>query len=170
MTGKTCNGSGANPYLISSVSLSGNGDTLTLYGGPSIGQPVYYDVDSIGMSGKGQLAVNGYVVLNVKTSLSLTGQGILNGLTQAAEAVQINYAGTGGVSIGGNGAMSAVLTAPNATVSLGGGGSKGYMVGSIRALNVSVQGGYPLHYDVALNRLDGILGQVAVSSYTRIKH
>lgn len=170
VTGKTCNGSGANPYLISSVSLSGNGDTLTLYGGPSIGQPVYYDVDSIGMSGKGQLAVNGYVVLNVKTSLSLTGQGILNGLTQAAEAVQINYAGTGGVSIGGNGAMSAVLTAPNATVSLGGGGSKGYMFGSIRALNVSVQGGYPLHYDVALNRLDGILGQVAVSSYTRIKH
>jgi hypothetical protein len=72
--------------------------------------------------------------------------------------------------MGGNGAMSAVLTAPNASVTLGGGGSKGYMMGSIRALNVSVQGGYPIHYDVQLNRIDGTVSQMAVSSYTRIKH
>jgi Tfp pilus assembly protein PilX len=74
ITGSTCNGSAANPYLISGISLSGNGDTLTLYGGPSVGQPVYYDIDSISMSGKGQLAINGYVVLSVRSSLNLTGQ------------------------------------------------------------------------------------------------
>jgi hypothetical protein len=165
----TCNGSKANPYLISSVNLSSPSDILTLYGGPSVGQPVYYDVDSISMSGQSQLAINGYVVLNVKSSLSLTGQGIVNGITQSPEAVQINYAGTSGVSIGGNGAMSATVTAPDATVSLGGGGSKGYFIGSIRALNVSDQGGYPVHYDVQLSRLDGTVGQMIVSSYTRIK-
>ena len=65
--------------------------------------------------------------------------------------------------------MSATVTAPDATVSLGGGGSKGYFIGSIRALNVSDQGGYPVHYDVQLSRLDGTVGQMIVSSYTRIK-
>lgn len=168
-SGSTCNGSAANPYLISSISESANGQTMTLYGGASVGQPVYYDISSLSLSGKGLLSVSGYVVLNVQTSLTLTGNGIANGLTQAPEAVQINYAGTNAVSIGGNGAMSAVVTAPNASVTLGGGGSSGYMVGSIRALNVSDQGGYPIHYDIQLNRLDGTLGQAVMSSYTRIK-
>jgi hypothetical protein len=65
--------------------------------------------------------------------------------------------------------MTAILTAPLATVNLGGGGSSGYFVGAIRALNVSAQGGYPLHYDVQLSRLDGVMGQAIVSSYARIK-
>ena len=53
---------------------------------------------------------------------------------------------------------------------LGGrGGSSGYFVGAIRALNVSDQGGYPMHYDVQLQRLDGVMGQAIVSSYARIK-
>jgi len=69
----------------------------------------------------------------------------------------------------GNAAMTAILNAPLATVNLGGGGSSGYFVGAIRALNVSDQGGYPLHYDVQLSRLDGVMGQAIVSSYARIK-
>ncbi len=60
--------------------------------------------------------------------------------------------------------------APNATVDLGGGGSSGYFVGGIRALNVNDHGGFPVHYDIQLNRVEGTLGQVLVSSYTRIKH
>jgi hypothetical protein len=86
------------------------------------------------------------------------------------EAMQINTACPGScVSMGGNGGLSAIVTAPNATVSLGGGGSKGYMVGAIRAANVSVFGGYPVHYDLQLNRLEGVMGQTVISSYTRIK-
>jgi hypothetical protein len=118
------------------------------------------------------IAVNGYVVFNVKTSIDIKGQGVSNSLTTAPEAVQINYAGTdasGGVSLHGNAAMTAVLTAPLATVTLGGGGSSGYYVGSIRALNISDQGGYPVHYDIQLSRLDGTVGQMIISSYTRIK-
>ncbi|MGA2610758.1 MAG: hypothetical protein ABSH01_25205 [Terriglobia bacterium] len=112
--------------------------------------------------------MDGYVVFTVRTSIDIEGQGVSNSLTTAPEAVQINYAGTdasGGVSLHGN----AVLAAPLATVTLAGGGSSGYFVGSIRALNVSDQGGYPVHYDVQLSRLDGAVGQMVVSSYTRIK-
>ena len=167
----TCNGSKANPYLISSI--SSNNDTFTFYGGPDIAHPVYYDIDSTSLGGNhATIAVNGYVVFNVQTSIDIKGQGVSNSLTTAPEAVQINFAGTdasGGVSLHGNAAMTAVLTAPLATVTLGGGGSSGYFVGSIRALNVSDQGGYPMHYDIQLSRLDGTVGQMILSSYTRIK-
>jgi hypothetical protein len=144
---------------------------VQLLGGPDVAHPIYYDVDSISESGKAQINVSGYVVINVRTSMSITGNGVTNGVTTdiPPEAVQINYAGNGSVSLGGNGAISAVINAPNADVSLGGGGSKGYMIGSIQANNVSVQGGYPIHYDLQLNRLGGSLGITVTTGYCRKK-
>lgn len=167
VTGATCDGSAANPYLVSSISPNGT-NTVTLVGGASEATPAYYDIDSISYSGGAKLAVTGFVVLNVKSTLSIAGQGIANSLTVEPEALQINFAGTS-ASLGGNGGMSAIITAPNASVSLGGGGSAGFMVGAIRAKNISDQGGYPVHYDIRLNRLGGTMAQTAVSSYTRIK-
>jgi hypothetical protein len=172
IVGTTCTGTAANPYLITDVSLSGSGTTLTLFGGPDYAHPVYYDLSTINESGTGAITISGYVVLNVKTSVSITGQGITNAMNsnQPPEALQINTACSGScVSMGGNGGMSAIVTAPNATVTVGGGGSKGYMVGAIRSANVSVMGGYPVHYDLQLNRLQGVMGQTVISSYTRIK-
>lgn len=165
-----CNGSASNPYLINSVSLTGgSSNVVTLYGGPNIFSPAYYDIDTLNESGQGSITIEGYVVLNVRTNLSITGQGIANPLSTEPEALQIKYAGTNTVSLGGNGAMSAIVTAPLATVNLGGGGSKGYIVGAIQANVVNTQGGYPLHYDIQLNRLEGTMGQMVVSSYSRIK-
>ncbi len=169
----TCNGTAAHPYEINSMSISGSGPTVQLIGGPDPLNPVYYDIDSISESGKSEIDVSGYVVLNVRTSMSITGNGVSNGVGGTVdippEAVQINYAGTSGISLGGNGAISAVISAPNADVTLGGGGSKGYMVGSISANNVSVQGGYPIHYDLQLSRLGGTLGVMVTTAYSRKK-
>ncbi len=171
ITGALCNGSKANPFLISSVTLTGGtSKTLTLYGGTDIAHPVYFDIDSLNEAGQGKIAINGYFVLNVKSSMSITGQGILNALTNAPpEAMQINYAGTSSAALGGNGGMSAVVTAPLATVNLGGGGSAGYLVGAVRALSTNDAGGYPIHYDIQLNRVEGTMGQMVISSYSRIK-
>lgn len=168
----TCDGTATKPYLISGISLSGGGDTLTLFGGPDYEHPVNYDIDTLSETSKGAIVINGFVVLNVKTSLTITGQGITNAMSsnEPPEALLINTVCSGAcVSLGGNGGMSAIVTAPNATVSLGGGGAKGYMVGAVRAANVSDQGGYPVHYDVQLNRLEGVMGQTVISSYSRIK-
>jgi hypothetical protein len=105
--------------------------------------------------------------------MSITGNGVTNGIGGTVdippESVQINYAGTSGGSLGGNGAISALVNAPNATVTLGGGGSKGYFVGAIQANVVTDQGGYPVHYDLQLNRLGGAVGTMAISSYSRTK-
>ena len=169
----TCNGTAAHPYEINSINISGNGTSVQLIGGPDALHPVYYDIDSISESGKAQINVSGYVVLNVRTSLGITGNGVTNGIGGTVdippEAVQINFAGSGSVSLGGNGAISALVNAPNASVTLGGGGSKGYFVGAINAYNVSDQGGYPVHYDIQLDRLSGTMGVVVATAYSRKK-
>ena len=171
----TCNGTAAHPYEISSISMSGGGGgsnapVLELVGGPNALNPVYYDIDSLSET-QGQINVSGYVVINIKSSLSIGGLGVSNGVSSSIppQCVVINYAGTNSVSISGNGAVSALLNAPNATVSLGGGGSGGYFVGAIQANNVSVQGGYPIHYDVQLSQAGGTMGVMVTSAYSRKK-
>ena len=171
----TCAGTSAHPYEISSISMSGGGGggnapVLELVGGSSPLNPVYYDISSLSET-QGQINVSGYVVLNIQTSLTIGGLGISNGVSSSIspEAVVINYAGTNSVSISGNGAISALLNAPNATVSLGGGGSGGYFVGAVQANNVSVQGGYPVHYDVQLSHAGGTMGVMVTSAYSRKK-
>jgi hypothetical protein len=161
--GFTCNGSAANPYLISELS-----GTVTLVGGADVFNPVYYDIDSISLTGNNGITVTGYVVWNVKSSLAIHGNGVANTLTNAPESCQINFAGTSG-AIGGNGAFSAVVIAPLAEISMKGGGSKGYMVGSVQANNIDFQGGYPLHYDIQLNRAGGQLGVIVTTGYSRKK-
>ncbi len=170
----TCDGTSAHPYEIASISMSGGGGgnapVLELVGGSSPLNPVYYDIGSLSEA-QGQVNVSGYVVLNIQTSLSISGLGISNGVASSIspECLVINYAGTSGVSISGNGAISALLNAPNATVNLGGGGSGGYFVGAIQANNVSVQGGYPVHYDVQLRHAGGTMGVKVTSAYSRKK-
>ena len=170
----SCNGTSSHPYEIASVSMSGggvsNGPKLRLVGGTNPLIPIYYNIDSLSEN-QGEIQVSGYVVVNIKSSFSIAGLGISNGvaLSIPPEAVVINYAGTSGVSINGNGAISAVVNAPNATVSLGGGGSGGYFVGAIQANNVIVQGGYPVHYDVQLSRAGGVMGVLVTSAYGRKK-
>ena len=190
IVGLVCNGSapdpvtGQGPYLIRSISMTGS--TLNLVGGTNPTNPVYYDIECIQQTG-GSINISGYVVLNVQgqggagcggaTNLDLEGNGISNGIPCTAPcsnippvALTINYAGTTrGVKIGGNGAISGVLNAPLADVALGGGGANGYMVGAIQANNVSVQGGYPIHYDVQLGRVGGSLGTLVTTAYGRKK-
>jgi hypothetical protein len=106
--------------------------------------------------------------LNVKSTLSIAGNGIANGLSLAPQQCQIFFAGTS-ASVSGNGDVSAVITAPLASVTLGGGGSKGSFLGAISAKNISDQGGFPVHYDIQLSKMNGSLAQSLVSSYTRLK-
>ncbi len=171
----SCNGTAAHPYEISSISMTGGGrggnaPRLELVGGSSPLNPVYYDIGSLSQN-QGEIDVSGYVVINIKSSLSIGGLGIANGVSSSIppESVVINYAGTNAVSISGNGAISALLNAPNADVNLGGGGSGGYFVGAVQANNVSVQGGYPVHYDVQLSRTGGTMGVMVTSASGRKK-
>lgn len=182
MAGYTCNGTTSNPFLIGSISLNGNGAKMQIVGGPDIFHPVVYDIGSISDGSKGEIDVSGYVVLNLPacsgscSNFSVTGNGITNGVTGTVDippaAVSINDACSGSCfSIGGNGAVSALINAPNATVSLGGGGNGGYFVGAIQANNITDMGHYPIHYDVQLGgrNLGGTVSVPVVTAYNRKK-
>jgi hypothetical protein len=166
----SCTGAVDHPYEIGDITMKGGSPTLRLIGGPDPFHPVYYDINTFSQN-QGSVQVSGYVVLNVKSSFSIGGNGISNGITSSIppECVQIQYAGTDPVTINGNGAVSAVINAPNADVTMGGGGSGGYMVGSIQAKNVNVHGGYPVHYDVQLSRVGGVMGVPVTTAYNRKK-
>lgn len=170
MSGMTCDGTKDHPYLIDRIKMQTSSSTLTIVGSASVRNPAYYDIDSFQQTG-GTVIVTGHVVLNTRSSFSVSGSGISNGITSdiAPEYVKINYAGTSSVSLGGGGAVSAIIEAPNADVTLGGGGSSGYMVGAIKANNIVVQGGYPVHYDVQLNRAGGSVGVLVTTGYSRSK-
>jgi hypothetical protein len=148
----------------------GSGPTLRLVGSADPLNPVYYNIDSFTQN-KGEIQVSGYVVLNVQSSFTMAGKGIVNGISTSIppEYVTINYAGTSEVKINGNGAVCAVLNAPNATVTLGGGGSAGYFLGAIQARDVAVHGGFPVHYDVQLSRVGGVMGVPVTTAYNRKK-
>lgn len=171
VAGLWCDGTQARPYLINYIGISGGAaNIVTLVGGPDIFHPVYYDVDQISEAGQSSIQARGYIVLNVKTNLSITGQGTSNtAMNNAPETMVINYIGTNDAHLGGNGSISAVVIAPNATVTLKGGGVGGYMLGSIQANNVLMQGGYPLHYDIQLSNAGGALGRIITISYNRRK-
>jgi Tfp pilus assembly protein PilX len=171
----SCNGSYTNPYEISSISMTGGGKAgsapvLRLIGGPDPFNPVYYNIDDLSQN-QGSIEVSGYVVLNVKSGLTISGNGISNGIASSIppECVMINYAGTNAATINGNGAVSAVINAPDADVNLGGGGSAGYMIGSVQAKNINVLGGYPIHYDINLSRVGGVMGVPVTTAYNRKK-
>jgi Tfp pilus assembly protein PilV len=165
-----CTGTAAHPYEINSITMSGSSPVLNLVGGPDALHPVYYDIATLDET-QGNINVSGYVVLNVQTTLKIAGNGISNGVASSIPpmAVQINYAGTNTVTLQGNGALCAVVNAPNAEVDLGGGGSGGYMIGSIQADKIVDNGGFPVHYDVSLNQVSGTLGTVVSTAYSRRK-
>ncbi len=171
----TCNGTSAHPYEIGSISMTGGGNgpnspVLDLVGSNNPAAPIYYDIDSLSQN-QGRINVSGYVVLNIQSGLSVGGLGISNGVSSDIPPayLEMNYAGTSAVSINGNGAVSAVINAPNASVDLGGGGSGGYFVGAIQANNVNVVGGYPVHYDLQLTRMGGSMGAISTTAYSRQK-
>jgi Tfp pilus assembly protein PilX len=171
----SCKGTAANPYEISSISMTGGGGSnapkLELIGGPDPFNPVYYDIGTLSQN-QGDISVSGYVVLNIKSDFKMAGNGISNGISSSIppECVKINYAGTNTASITGNGALCAVINAPDATVTLKGGGTGGYMIGAIQAKNIDDQGGFPVHYDVQLGRVGGNMGVPVTTAYNRKKY
>ncbi len=145
----------------------GNG-TVTL-------QPGTYNINSISLSGLGQLVIvpdpitglYGPVVINVTganqtTPISLSGQGISNP-TYDPSLMQFNYAGTGNINIVGQGASAAVIFAPNATASFKGNGS---FYGSVIAAQLNDVGNGFIHYDLRLEKKLYFVGSPTLNSFT----
>ncbi len=69
------------------------------------------------------------------------------------------------IKIAGNGSLAASVYAPNADVTLNGGGNSGVVYGGVVALNGTITGGQSFHFDEALRESDKDDGTYSVDSW-----
>ncbi|MBC7881656.1 MAG: hypothetical protein H7Y37_10020, partial [Anaerolineae bacterium] len=94
--------------------------------------------------------INSTNVAQVET-LSISGNGIAN--TSTAGGLQIYSNTSNTIKLNGNGALRAVIYAPNGTLTLDGGGNSGYIVGTYLGQKVNFNGNNTkIVYDESLGR------------------
>jgi hypothetical protein len=153
------------------ISMSGKA-TLTL-------SPGVYNINSLTMSGQSSLCVNpvGQVVLNIAgqggTALTLSGQSVADAAACGGSSTQslpvdfqVNYAGTGTITLSGQAASYLVVNAPNTAVTVSG---QGDTFGAILGKTITYSGQGNFHYDqnaafrTASNPVYSVLGFREVS-------
>src|SRR5713101_4497462 len=150
------------------IKLSGQ-QTLTLL-------PGVYNINTLSESGQSTITIApdpvtglyGPVILNVSgngqsTAVDLTGGGVTN-LTYDASLLQINYAGAGTISLKGGATSSAVVNAPNATISFN--SSNGNWLGAVIGARIDDSGGVTLSYDRHLDKKLVTLSNYMLDSFT----
>ena len=158
LAGHTPAGDGKYYYSVPSISLSGAATKkLSVAAGQSVVLTVTASSGSaISITGNASIVVPASANLEIYTSgnVAIGGNGVANSNHPAAfrlfSTKTADSAGSQSISISGNGQLSAVVYAPNAALSLNGGGSSGNVFGAAVAKTVTVTGGSAFHYDEAL--------------------
>lgn len=133
------------------VTLSGS-DTLTIYGDVTLVITAPVGTDGIRVTGTAEIVIpNGSsLTLYTESDVRIGGKGVTNGNVQAASfAIWGTNTSASGQSfdVVGNGALRAVVYAPNAAVSVHGNGD---VMGSVVARDITFTGNAAFHYDEAL--------------------
>lgn len=121
-------------------SIDVRGDLTFAPGTPD--NPAEYFIDTLRQTGQGRIIVSGYTRLYVKTSLTLTGQGILNSGTSPNQ-LEVFYAGNNAVTMEGGSSAYVEMYAPNADLTIRGNTD---FSGSFIANNVIATGGAKIHF------------------------
>jgi len=162
----------ASPCTYGDININGNG-TITLY-------PGTYNINSLSEQGNGTIVIApdpithqyGQVILNVtgngqSTAVDLTGGGTTNP-SYDPSLLQINYAGTGKISLKGGATSSACVNAPNATISFNSAGGEWY--GAVIGAYIKDAGGMTLSYDRHLQKKLYNVSNYMLDSFTWSKY
>ncbi len=111
---------------------------------------------AISITGNGSIDIGTNANLHVYTeaNLAIAGNGVAN--PNRPESFQVwgtrtdTTAPVQDIKISGNGQLNATVYAPNADVTMNGGGSSGQVSGAVVANNITLNGGAKFHYDEAL--------------------
>lgn len=139
-------------YQMSSLSMSGQSDMLIR------GDTVLYVTGDFSMSGQSQITIlpGASLRIYVGGNASLSGNGIMN---LAADASKFSFYGLPtctSMSLSGNAAFTGTIYAPNADLSLNGGGNNTYdCVGAVVVNSAAFHGHFNFHYDEKLGRNGG---------------
>lgn len=136
----------ATANTISAINLMGN-STLTLPAGDYIVPKIYINGPNAQLITSGQVRI---WVQGTNVQFQIQGKGVSN-TTGVPANLQLYYAGTNNVILGGNGDFKGVLYAPNAPVGLSV-TAPGNVYGSVVAHRITQTGTGQFHYDLALTR------------------
>lgn len=141
------------------INLAGS-DTISITPGANVVFLMndHLSVNAITTAGSAGVNTGAGATLNVYTNgnVSIAGNGMVNANNNAATTAFWGTATstqTQNMTISGNGQLTAVVYAPNADVSLNGGGVSGLMAGAVIAKTIIMNGGTEFHYDEALGRI-----------------
>jgi hypothetical protein len=134
-----------------SVKVTGGKITLGVAGSTT---PAIYTMNSLTVSGGGEIDIAGPVVININYSgngdaVNIGGNGFVNAVNPPiASNFVINYGGQGNVQVNGGAAAFAVIDAPNANVTLNGGSN---FFGQVLGKTINDTGGTSFYWDLAAN-------------------
>ena len=185
------------PVGVPTTAYNGNGQTLLngSYGNVTVnahstltlgqaGVTTVINMNSLTLNGNATLVILGSVVLNIvgsgeTTPLDFTGGSVTNLNTKIdpvthlavqsydPSTFQIEYAGTGNVKLNGGATAIEMVYAPNAPVSLNGGGD---FYGSVVGATIDDTGGARIHYDRRLSSEFFVVGNPMMSSFSWKKY
>lgn len=136
-----------NYKVSSSASLSGQNSVCVK------GQTVVYFQSGLSMSGQSYIyiAPGATLTMYLGGTTSLSGGGIINGNSFATNCTCYGLPSCTSLSYSGGSGFVGTINAPEANVSLSGGGSTGMnYVGALVANSVNISGNYSFHYDESL--------------------
>lgn len=162
-----CSSSGGNVYIppgaYGNITVT-SGSVLHLQAGT-------YDINSITETGSGTVVIDsGPVILNVtgndisttSSVVNLTGGGLVNP-SLVPSNLQINYAGTGNISLLGGADAAGIVYAPNASFGFAGGSDwYGAVVGAV----MTDMGGTNIHYDRTLKTTAMMAGDYMLQDFS----
>jgi Tfp pilus assembly protein PilX len=147
-------------YQLSSLSMSGSQQMIVT------GNAVLYVTGNVSLSGNAQITLAPGASLKLYvggSSASIGGNGIA-GPTNAANFYLYGLPTNTSIDLKGNAAFTGVVYAPEAAVSMGGGGNNTYdFVGSVIAKSLSLNGHFNIHFDEDLMRTGPSRGYLVVN-------
>lgn len=126
-----------------------------------------YHFTSINLAGADSLIATGPVKIYVSGPISIGGNGEKHALSYKPEDLRV-YAtnAVSSISLSGNATFYGLIYAPNASITLNGGGAHGMVAGSIAGKSVTFNGDNTrVYYDVDLRNLSDLLESGDVSKY-----
>jgi len=142
------------------------------HGSITLTAPGTYNFDCITAGSWGTISTSpatGKITINLSGTgcatapLTMNSHATINNTTQVASNIQINYPGTGSITLEGGPQMFAVVNAPNAAVTLHGGAD---YYGTIMANTIDDSGGTSLHFDAADTTISGQAASTATATAT----
>jgi hypothetical protein len=135
-------------WQLTTLSLGSSGSVLVS------GDAVLYVTGDVSLSGHAYIYIEPGATLQMYVAgetAAIGGQGVMNANATAASFSYWGLPSNTTISMGGNAAFTGTIYAPQATLTLGGGGSTEYdFVGATITGSVKLNGHFKFHYDEAL--------------------